>query len=661
MEIIEYNKKIQTAFYIFIIKIISNFMKAEGFDEDDNIDDNESFSESRMPSFVVDKEKEKNNQMEEEEQQLKEKRQLSIKAGGIFKEKFIKSSKYNSFFINYIKYHNSIDVYKIPYNFINEFVYYYQCNGISLMELDIIGITEQFYGKKKLLDFEEIINKKKSEIKLDNQKIKDKKRQIKGKKEILEENIIKEIEKIKHSNLEEENLQNVFLFSFNNFFEYYQKNLRAIINREQEDDKENFSKVKSNNGFYKKYQRKNYFLSQKILNIYITFINNNLKELSKTFELIKCNYKNEEKDKFNNSEESSSIIINNDFQKKLYLKENSKNKLVDLEEVKNEKEELLFLFQNKLKMNKSLKEKFFGTYDILEIDDIIEDNLIFQRYYSNYELIKYSLLNILAITRTVDSKIINNQNIMQIVFDFCEVTKLHTKKYMNIYLYIFQKIYQNENLLEKLKIKECIKMVSLYFTKKNMIPSEKNDEFLNEIKMKIIEDDYDLLISNSISESDDFKEYIKKYGNFFQIIKGIFFSNKKEFVNALPIIETLYLGHYENNAFNFYYNELNELFNEIELNDNNKKFIPKTPILLYESSNKKLKKYLKDFPKENIQNNELYHDILSLLFYFKIPIIEDKWIGKSKLKENKNGNLNELLKKIIAILFDLFNILKIKK
>jgi len=64
-----------------------------------------------------------------------------------------------------------------------------------------------------------------------------------------------------------------------------------------------------------------------------------------------------------------------------------------------------------------------------------------------------------------------------------------------------------------------------------------------------------------------------------------------------------------------------------KLNDKTKKFIPKTPILLYDSTNKMLKKYLIDFSNENISYN---NDILSLLFYFKIPNIGNKWIGNSK-------------------------------
>ena len=127
---------------------------------------------------------------------------------------------------------------------------------------------------------------------------------------------------------------------------------------------------------------------------------------------------------------------------------------------------------------------------------------------------------------------------------------------------------------------------------------------------------------------------------------------------------------------------------------------------MYDSTSKILKKYLTNISNENIPFNELYDDIVSLLFYFKIPIINDRWIedldGQKKFKKYKirldekkknksdkkksnedsnsilinerdsnkkiwevlkaeeNSNLNIMLKKIIAILVDLINIIKDK-
>lgn len=63
-----------------------------------------------------------------------------------------------------------------------------------------------------------------------------------------------------------------------------------MINREQEDDKAIFKKLKVNKK-YKAYQRKGFFLSQKILDYYINVSNNNSNTLKNIFKLIKCENK----------------------------------------------------------------------------------------------------------------------------------------------------------------------------------------------------------------------------------------------------------------------------------------------------------------------------------------------------------------------------------
>ena len=251
------------------------------------------------------------------------------------------------------------------------------------------------------------------------------------------------------------------------------------------------------------------------MNIYITFINNNLKEILKTFELIKCEYnKTEEDNEIKNKEELSSINNNYNLQKNKYL-----------------------LF------DRALKEKLFGTYDITEIIDIIEHNLIYKRLFSPYKLIKYSLLNVLAITRLLKSGIFNNQIIMKIICAFCDITHLPVKKYMNIYLNLFQRMYQSKNLREEYKIIDCIKIIYLYLRKTNMIQFEKADNLLNEIEIDI-EEEYHLLNTFSISENDDFKKFIKKNGIFFQNKNKdrTIFTGKTNFGNVLQSIETIFIG-----------------------------------------------------------------------------------------------------------------------
>ena len=709
----ESNKRIQEAFYIFIINIFKNLglsdvEKIKYYKGDNNfnlitnyldiIKDFEDISNSRIPSFV-----DEYYFSTKENQQLSKNNKITRKVEKIIREKFFDNSKFKN--------PKTIDLYKISYNFFNEFINYSQFKFINLNEIFIFQLIDQFYGKNKLLDLEELTNKNQTEVnKFTEEKLNDRKKEKKEKKvkendkkqnitkkekqiKLIEENNKKEIDFILNSKEEDEGFKNLYLFSFDNFSDYYQKNLRILINREQEDDKENFSKVKSINRLYKRYKRNNYFLSRKILNIYMTFANNNLKELLKTFELIKWTYKKPLKDMIDISEENSLKNINNNISNNTLLK--------GFLEKKNEEKEELYLIQNKSNKYEDLKEKIFGTYHIIEIENVIENLLIIQRSFSPYALIKYSLLNVLEVTRMIKSKIISNQNVIQIICDFCDLTEeLKIKKYMNIYLNIF-KIIQQKNLREKLEIEECINKIYQYLKTKNIILTEENDINSNGLQVSLSD-------KSSMSENEDFLEFIRKEGKFFERKNAIFISNIKEFQNVLKAIESIYLGDYEKKIFDFNYDsgELTSLYKENEIN-NNRKFIPKTPILLYDSTNKILKNYLNNIiSNENIPYNELYNDILSLLFYFKMPDVGYKWIEKRKKENNKRkekikisetennknhkiekealskndenfiikdnkkmhsskeidvkNDLNEILKKIIAILYDLINNIKEK-
>jgi len=235
-----------------------------------------------------------------------------------------------------------------------------------------------------------------------------------------------------------------------------------------------------------------------------------------------------------------------------------------------------------------------------------------------------------------------------------------------------------------------------------MILTEENDKFLNDFKNKV-----NLEEISSLTESELYINFTKKNGTLFKIIKKYLSSNIKNFENFLKNIESIHLGQYQYDFFQkFNYNELTDLFKESKSINDKERFIPKTPILLYDSTSKILKKYLTNISNENIPFNELYDDIVSLLFYFKIPIINDRWIEDidgqkqfkkyiKKLDEKKsnksdkkksnedsnsiiidesdsnkkiwevleaeeNSNLNIMLKKIIAILVDLINIIKNK-
>ena len=486
-EYIESNKKIQEAFYLFIINIyinlgIKDVLEMKYFGEDNNlglinnyidiINDFEDVPNSRVPSFVKEYYIPTKNI-----HQLNRKNIVSSKVKKIFLESLKNSSKYKRAEI--------IDLYKIPYTFINEFIYYFQFKYFR-NKIFIFKSIDQFYGKKNLLDFEELVNKKEDIEDIEEKKINNKKEIEKEKRKEKKERKDKiEIEKEKEKEInsiinfkeEDENFKNIYLFTFDNFSDYYQKYLRALINREQEDDKENFSKVKSINRLYKKYKRNNYFLSQKILNIYITFTNNNLDELLRTFKIIKCENKMSEKDKFKNLGEISIANFNNITLNKKILDSEIEKSLEESKLIIDERIDYFYLFKNRISYDKILKVKYFGTFDNIEISNVIEDNFILERYFSSYTLFKYSLLNVLAVTREIESKIVNNKDVIQIICDFCDITKLVNKKYMNIYLKIFKEIYKNKESREKLQIKECLNMISLYFKKKIWFYQKKMKNF----------------------------------------------------------------------------------------------------------------------------------------------------------------------------------------
>ena len=155
MECMIANMRLQKAFFTFITQIMQNFVRILSIGDNEN---RGSFSDSKIPSIVINIKKEDIN----EEEEIK--RKLAKKAAKIFKSKFQDCSKYSTFVINFCKFHETIDLYKIPYTFINEFVYYSQV-GVrnNLSEVDVFKLIDQFYGKRKTVDFREIIEEKKKE------------------------------------------------------------------------------------------------------------------------------------------------------------------------------------------------------------------------------------------------------------------------------------------------------------------------------------------------------------------------------------------------------------------------------------------------------------------------------------------------------------------
>ena len=679
MECMKVNLRLQKAFFTFITQIMQNFVRIISIGEEK---ERNSYNDSRIQSIVINIKKEENMNEEEET-----KRRLARKAGRIFKEKFQDCSKYSSFVINFCKFHETIDLYKIPYTFVNEFVYYsHVAVRNNLSEVDVFKLIDQFYGKRKMIDFEDIINgkeKEKKEKKNDNKKDSGKRNEKNNKKgkENINEIIDNSIQIMSNRPTQETDLQNIFLFTFDNFSEFYQQKLMHFINRELEDDKDIFVKVKAQSKALnkKKFKRNGFYLSNKLLNIYTHFTNNNNDELIKLFQLIKCGEEKQEDKELSNFKKE-----NNSAPPVLVKNENEKNTNNNIDYFYILREKSLLREEKMDKIERYLK--LFGCYEFNEITDVIERHFILERCFTSYGLIKFSLLNVLAVTRGLSGQKVSNKDVITTMCDFCEKTKSLVRKYMNIFLNIFQNMKVKGILENTDECDECLNKITLYFYKTNMIPTEETTKAFNEIKETEIKN-----INNSLRNSGsinakkaNFEDFVKIYGNFFEIKDGLLQTNtRKKFEEVVKTIETIFSGIYKPFAVHFEYKDIEKLYEDIE--GKKMKFIPKTPLSLYSSTNKILSKYLKDFSNNIIFDKELGKDILSLLYYFKIPIIGLKWIeqykpedkyyasknmNKDKLSKknkepikyeedkNKNLELNYILKKIIAILFGLIKIYK---
>ena len=615
MECMKSNIRLQKAFFAFITQIIQNFVSILGVE-----DDSEFTEKSRSFTLSVSinqRPKDKNNIEEEEE---KKKRELAKRAGNIFKEKFKDCSKYSSFVINFCKFHETIDLYKIPYTFINEFIYYsHVAEKQNLSEVDVFKLIDQFYGKRKMVKFEEIIKNKEEE-----------------KKQIM--------------NVHDDNdTENIYSFSFDEFAKFYKEKLRANINREQEDDKDIFIKVKGNQkSNYKKYKRNGFFLSKKILNYYIKYTNNYNSQIYDSLKLVKCEYLLNSKDNnifdIDNQDAFWSefeVVDKNDHE--IILKRassliNKKNKIIANQNIINEntinennENKIVestkgYIDYNSIKTKDKFQKDliFFGDYEFMEITDVIERHFILERCFTSYGLIKFSLLNILAITRGIEGQKVDNRTIIQLMCDFCEITKSLVRKYMNLYLNIFQALFSNGTLSNDKEYEECLNNIALYFKKTNMIPTEETTKTFNEINC---------IRSSMKSNVSEIKKETGKDEKGELNIDNQFFENVKpqKYDSALKVIETIFTGKFEGKTINLGFGNLNELY---ELFD--KKFIPETPLSLYTSTNRLLNKYLKNkfYNDKNIYA-ELENDILSLLYYLKISAIGKKWIENYKVEEIK--------------------------
>jgi hypothetical protein len=250
-------------------------------------------------------------------------------------------------------------------------------------------------------------------------------------------------------------------------------------------------------------------------------------------------------------------------------------------------------------VNKNIMEsnnKIYATYELMEISDIIEKHLIMEKYFSPYEIMKFSLLNIIAISIGMRGKLINNPLVIKIICDFCVVTNSLVRKYMNIFLLIFTYMKLNREL-DKKQCDDCIKLVISYFKITNTFPTEDTN--------------ISILISEAYNSKDDVQVSYKRLETFKKCKKpdrqsrAKFYSgdNKKKEEKVIDLIEKVFVGCYyidknklEPNIKYFAKKYVN-LYSALKI-DKNGDFVPKTPLELYTSTNKLLFEFLSNFQIE---------------------------------------------------------------
>ena len=224
-----------------------------------------------------------------------------------------------------------------------------------------------------------------------------------------------------------------------------------------------------------------------------------------------------------------------------------------------------------------------------------------------------------------------------------------------------------------------------------MLPTEETTKVINTFNEKQKGEAGMAITKNEIDKKESDKE--KQMMNKFIKDNGKFFDEKhlkKNFNELLRIIEAIFAGNFgQNDLFKYItYKELSTSFNKKGMKGKDK-FVPKTPLKLFYDSYLLLNRIINNnliIEKEEIE--EILYNILNLLFYFKIPTIEEKWIEHHKFKKpiiipeqdlkrknSKNSQiknekseeeikeiqeLKEIILIIIAILVDLIDVIQKK-
>ena len=474
----------------------------------------------------------------------------------LFIDKFNKAMKINSYVINFLLGRESLDLYKIPFIFTEEFIY---C-------LDIIENR-----KKELNDSDKknkeffFLNSKNEKIYFDlidklyeiNLKNKFKSLTPSVKKIKTNENTLltnqnldlhlsihysstmknKNIDLIKNGNL---------IISFENFLIEFDKNLYQKINREQYDSIY-FIKKRTKSGF--KCNRRNYDFDNDLLKKY-----------------------------------------------KFILNQYTKKQLIDIFP------SLLLIQDN------NLKEL---TCPQMSINNIIEDYFLERKLFSLSQLILYSISHIIGLTISINNGKLFEQN-LEFFIDLASITEIKLKKsflLLSSMVYRFMKNTQSKNEEEQninSSYNNCLNFLYKYINNNHLIP---NEEFLSIINKL---DPEELLQNNersSVRNTGNYMTGVYSF-NYFQIPQNTFEEFKQE---PNEVLKKNILSLAENTGYNGVFN-YHCIFKE-NISNVEKSYEIWSPKKVYCESYNILNQYYESLNMDEIDIDSLLHVIIMIIFY----------------------------------------------
>jgi len=553
------NKKIQLVFYNFVITLLKKLCN-NLFLEEINIDSGPN------KSFVI-------NVKNEENEIKKNIKNKDEKFWKIFSELFRDTSKQSSYIINFLQYHDSLDLYKIPMLFTDEILYWGNHFPKIFRETILFDLIDYFFLKGKSQIIQEENDKKEN-------------------KDISNNN-----NNNNNNNLEREN--DIEVGSIEEYLNYYDINCRNIINREMYESKL-FKKTSKTVKKLYKYLRKKNELDMNILKNYIYLIKNLFN-------------KNKEDDILKYFPFSENIYNNND--------------------------------------------NYFQPKDI---SDSVERFLIDKNFFSSYNLLKFSLFNLYAITLEKTNGEESQVNIV-VLTSFSSLTKTFLRKYMIIICSILYRIYNDKNNNEYLY---SFNELSDYIKENTLIPNEELLKILNEFqnsdeypKIEICYDD-EFQILNASGGSNNTINNPNRISNISntKVINLKTDLKKKEKNKLVKLSGKSKLNDIITKTDNVgYIGELGKI--KLNTKDKNKnEYDLLSPKKIFIETSEILKFYFENLNLDvlNTKKKELNNILLSFIFYFENIKVEN-WFEDNKANNNDLLKCNYLIVEITNILYNIFN------